>query len=472
MRTSVFEHDMRHRCLAAAVALALLMTILPLPFLRVAHAEQVEGPLRADPRAYEVISDDELSAQSMDEFDGMIAQAIGATNVVPLSITLDKMARLEADAGQKNSGSTKYTYEQIRNALDPKNNELTVFADLRTTSGLTASQIDAYIDSVPKARTGMLHGQGAAFIEAEGTYHVNAAYLVAHAILETGWGTSDLARGFDYDGSYGVGDANKKYPAGRYYNFFGIGAYDSSPISGGRSKAVQEGWNSPRAAVLGGAEWIAYNYVHGKRYPKYPQPTLYAMMWDYPRANGENSCWHQYCTGLTWHTQIANLMDNAYAKVGIQPKYDYIIPQYGGETALGSNTQCVYRLYNTATMEHLYTTDWVERASLETGGWRYEGVDWYAPKSSSTPVYRICNVQSGEHLYTRDENEKNVRVGEGWRDEGIAWYSDDNHGFAVRRHFNPAAGLGAHHYTSDENESRHLINNAGWADEGISWYGL
>lgn len=70
---------------------------------------------------------------------------------------------------------------------------------------------------------------GSAFVQAEQTYHISAAYLVAHAILETGWGTSTLAMGQDHQGTI-------------YYNFFGIGAYDGVADSAGLSMAVNQGW--------------------------------------------------------------------------------------------------------------------------------------------------------------------------------------------------------------------------------------
>ncbi|MCL2681557.1 MAG: N-acetylmuramoyl-L-alanine amidase, partial [Streptococcaceae bacterium] len=47
----------------------------------------------------------------------------------------------------------------------------------------------------------------------------------------------------------------------------------------------------------------------------------------------------------------------------------------------------VYRLYNTRNMEHLYTTNKVESdnlTSLPHTDWRYEGIAWQAPVSSST----------------------------------------------------------------------------------------
>lgn len=86
----------------------------------------------------------------------------------------------------------------------------------------------------------------------------------------------------------------------------------------------------------------------------------------------------------------------------------------------------MYRLYNPATGEHLYTEDTNERDVL-TGEyeWEDEGVAWKALKKSDTPVFRLFNRVTGEHYYTADEDEKDELSEGDWNYEGIAWYSDD-----------------------------------------------
>jgi hypothetical protein len=64
------------------------------------------------------------------------------------------------------------------------------------------------IDVVLKATT-PLPRLGSAFMEAERKEGLNARYFVAHAMLESGWGTSDIAR--------------------LKHNLFGYGAYDRDP---------------------------------------------------------------------------------------------------------------------------------------------------------------------------------------------------------------------------------------------------
>ena len=42
---------------------------------------------------------------------------------------------------------------------------------------------------------GVLEGQGASFSQAAKKYGINEIYLISHALIETGNGTSDLAKG-------------------------------------------------------------------------------------------------------------------------------------------------------------------------------------------------------------------------------------------------------------------------------------
>ena len=160
--------------------------------------------------------------------------------------------------------------------------------------------------------SGKLSAQGAAFIDAARTYGINEVYLLSHAILESGWGSSQLALGFSYDGS-SLGDG-RSYPAGTYYNFYGIGAVDSSPYSGGRALAIKEGWNSPYAAISGAAKWIKSQYVANSYGP---QNTLHKMRWDLYHVSQGSSPWKQYATSTTWATGIASVMYSFYRFAGV-----------------------------------------------------------------------------------------------------------------------------------------------------------
>ncbi len=76
--------------------------------------------------------------------------------------------------------------------------------DILSASGYAAWMIDEVLGSVTP-----LPKLGAAFTAAERTKGINARYFVAHALLESGWGTSAIAR--------------------LKHNLFGYGAFDRNP---------------------------------------------------------------------------------------------------------------------------------------------------------------------------------------------------------------------------------------------------
>ena len=246
-------------------------------------------------------------------------------------ISLDAMANLETSASV---GYHNYSKSEILEYLNPENFDYDTegfyqFANVGMgySGEVSASELDAFISSVSgddKGADGMLAGRGASFIQAAQTYGVNEVYLLSHAILESGWGSSELSKGYYFSG--GTID-DTYYPAGTYYNFFGIGAYDSSPLSGGRKKAIIEGWNSPEAAIMGAAEWIANNYTLNK----YSQNTLYKMKWNYNQAASESTVWKQYATSKDWAYGISRLMSQCYARNNISIENTgliFEIPQY------------------------------------------------------------------------------------------------------------------------------------------------
>ena len=133
-------------------------------------------------------------------------------------------------------------------------------------------------------------------------------------------------------------------------------------------------------------------------------------------------------------------------------------------------TLAMYRLYNPNSGEHHYTSDRKERTALDQLGWNYEGIGWYAPKTSSVPVYRLYNRNEGEHHYTLSVKEKDALIVYGWDYEGIGWYSSTSQKTPLYRVYNPNKYSNNHHYTTSAREKDVLIRY-GWRDEGIGWYG-
>ena len=139
----------------------------------------------------------------------------------------------------------------------------------------------------------------------------------------------------------------------------------------------------------------------------------------------------------------------------------------------------IYRMYNTVSSEHLYTTSEAEYASCGKGAykdWRAEGVEWLAPakgQEGARPVRRLYNKGLGDHHYAAEGEAKLLVEKHGWVDEGVAFYTMDE-GVAplgLHRLYNPGLTRGQHHYTASDGEAKALVSQHGWVDEGMAFWG-
>jgi len=192
------------------------------------------------------------------------------------------------------------------------------FLDLSQSAGLNAKEINEKI----LYNKGILQGRGQAFVDASKKHGVNEAYLIAHALHETGNGTSDLAKGIPVDkngnitrdSEGNIAKTNDTYKT--VYNVFGIGAYDDTPLVSGVKTAFENKWFSPEEAIIGGAGFIGNDYI------KKGQNTLYKMRW-----NPDNPGVHQYATHVAWATaqtsriyELYQMIDN-YILIYEVPKF-------------------------------------------------------------------------------------------------------------------------------------------------------
>lgn len=139
---------------------------------------------------------------------------------------------------------------------------------------------------------GTLDGQGKAFAEACKKNNINEIYLIAHAFLESGYGTSNFA-----SGRYGA------------YNYFGIGAYDNNP-NYAMTFARNKGWTTPAKAIMGGASFVRKDYINKG------QNTLYRIRW-----NPKNPATHQYATAIEWCQHQASTIAKLYKQIGLKGIY-------------------------------------------------------------------------------------------------------------------------------------------------------
>ncbi|MDW4260126.1 N-acetylglucosaminidase [Staphylococcus saprophyticus] len=163
------------------------------------------------------------------------------------------------------------------------------------------SMSEEELNSILKDK-GILKNKGQAFLDAQDKYEVNVLYLVSHALVETGNGKSELAKGIEDDGK-------------TYFNFYGIGAFDENAVHTGSSFAKKQKWTSPEKAIMGGARFVRGNYFENN------QLSLYQMRWN-PKSPGE----HQYASDIEWDENIATFMKHYYHQLGI--KKDHINKNY------------------------------------------------------------------------------------------------------------------------------------------------
>lgn len=121
------------------------------------------------------------------------------------------------------------------NVLQLKANGYNAYTDLGANSSLSVEDMNRIIDYYESkiGETGF-SGHGSAFIKAAEATGLNPIYIFAHASVESGYGTSYLAR--------------------TRHNYFGINAVDSNPgAADTMGSSVDEG-------IMAGAQWIKKHY--------------------------------------------------------------------------------------------------------------------------------------------------------------------------------------------------------------------
>lgn len=178
--------------------------------------------------------------------------------------------------------------------------------------GITEWELNSYLNKLGKEN--VFYNQGGAFIRAAKANNIELSYLVAHAMWETGFGKSQLAKGVEIKE---VGGVELERPV-KVYNFFGIGAIDGSAVSSGAEASYKNGWTTIENTIMGSAKWISKNYIHSS---KYDQDTLYEMKWNYEYT------WHQYATDVNWCNGISKIMKELKGYYG-DKELKYEVPVY------------------------------------------------------------------------------------------------------------------------------------------------
>ncbi|WP_186318026.1 N-acetylglucosaminidase [Siminovitchia fortis] len=232
---------------------------------------------------------------------------------------------------EKSSGWYKIHYSETwRNAkrfdveeyLNPNNHDIFQHLLLSSSTGVSAKELNKVLIG-----KGILEGKGQDFINASNKHSVNEVYLIAHALLETGHGTSGLANGIevgkDKNGNAVVvtgKNRNSLSDVRKVYNMFGIGAYDSCPETCGATYAYNSKWFTPADAITGGAQFVSSSYFARG------QNTLYKMRWNYAYPNDQGG-FPQYATDVGWAVKQIYQIKNLYSKLN-NPTMLYDIPRY------------------------------------------------------------------------------------------------------------------------------------------------
>ena len=150
---------------------------------------------------------------------------------------------------------------------------------------------------------------------------------------------------------------------------------------------------------------------------------------------------YQYEKGFHFYTanthEIAVIKDRSNSG---ELKYNYESEKYkvlteNKDSVTGEEIEGVepiYRFFNTQTGAHLYTMNENEKSYIEDnlGNYNFEGIKYYAfekePQNMATiPVYRMLNTQTGAHLFSSDSNEI------AYIEENLSHFSMENNGNAA-----------------------------------------
>ncbi|RYL95173.1 hypothetical protein EWI07_03915 [Sporolactobacillus sp. THM7-4] len=184
--------------------------------------------------------------------------------------------------------------------FNPGSTEYFQFLKLSGLSGIDANETN---EKILTSKRGILAGKAATFIQAAREQNINEIYLIAHALLETGNGSSNLANGILVKSVDG-----KPVAPETVYNMFGIGAVDSNPEEKGAEYAYKQGWFTPEEAILGGARFIGDRYINNQTWH---QDTLYKMRWN-PAVLENGNPAHEYASDIGWAVKQTTIIKELY----------------------------------------------------------------------------------------------------------------------------------------------------------------
>jgi mannosyl-glycoprotein endo-beta-N-acetylglucosaminidase len=259
---------------------------------RFIHADYVD-------LAKKVVTADRVNVRTGPSTTSSVTQQVNAgTSVMVIAKTGDWV---EVRLTWQNATASDVGYYLNPDNFSINNKDYFQFLKLSQTANINAREVN---EKILKGK-GILDGKGQSFVDAAQKYNINELYLISHSLLETGNGTSSLATGTVYNGR-------------TVYNMYGYGAYDSCPLTCGAKAAYDNGWFTPEAAIVGGAQFISSRYIYNSTFQ---QDTLYKMRWNPVQP------WHQYATDIGWAYKQVNSIYNLYQLLDNYTLY-YDVPNY------------------------------------------------------------------------------------------------------------------------------------------------
>lgn len=306
---------------------------------------------------------------------------------VDMGVDMDDYAETLADLYYNNTGKTVDT-ETVKSAMNPLNffDEKNIFMFLDVSDYNASDYTAAGVGElwVEQSDAAVTEAQAIEYLLSAGnSLRINTYFLSARAVLESGHGTSKLAKGTvqGYEG---------------YYNFYGIGAVDKDPQVGGAKYAKQRGWDSPLRAITEGGNWINDQYIQRG------QNTPYFFRF-FPYKD------HLYMSDLQAPQKDAANVYKCYAAAGkVDSSLHFIIPYYE------------YR-YSDVSPDDWFYEDVYRATEYEL----FEGVggDKFKPDNTLTRaqfVTVLARISGAEVSGLTNTQFQDVAAGS-WYEEYVAW---------------------------------------------------
>ena len=176
-----------------------------------------------------------------------------------------------------------------------------------------------YYDPVSKTTKTMEKTYADAIMEAAKKWNISPYHLASRMRQEQGPGKETSLISGTWEGEKG------EYKG--LYNYFNVNAYGETTtdiIVNGLKWAQKKGWTNPQAAIYGGAELLANDYIKGG------QDTLYLQKFDVVDGGDGYYSW-QYMTNVSATKSEAEKIREAYRNMGMlskESKIKFKIPVY------------------------------------------------------------------------------------------------------------------------------------------------